>query len=131
MRSKGKHREGGRVRNSPFCFGATLRPTHAKWNHSLLHPSASHATIAPKLGPLHQQYVSSGSISPSSSSSSSSTGPLSTGATLWLVLFLWWLRFSPAREDLDREADASWKVARAGVDGLLARPLLVVTVAGV
>lgn len=110
-----------------------MRPTHAKWNHSLTHPSASHATIAPKLGPLHQQYVSSGSTSPSSSSSSSSPtrGAPLPAAALCPALFLWWLRFSPARDDLDRAADASWNVASAGVDGLLARPLLVVTVAGV
>lgn len=52
---------------------------------------------------------------------------------LWLADFLWWLRFvSDARDDLERaEAAASWKVASAGVDGLLARPLFVVTVAGI
>ena len=41
-----------------------------------------------------------------------------------------WLRLdvdSVVRDDLDRAA--SWNVARAGVDGLLARPLFVVTVA--
>jgi hypothetical protein len=41
-----------------------------------------------------------------------------------------WLRFvgaSEARDDLDRTA-ASWNVARAGVDGLLALPLFVVMV---
>jgi hypothetical protein len=41
-----------------------------------------------------------------------------------------WLRFagaSEARDDRDR-ATASWNVASAGVDGLLALPLLVVMV---
>lgn len=32
---------------SLFEPGATFNPTHARWNHSLSQPSASHATISP------------------------------------------------------------------------------------
>lgn len=31
----------------PLPFGATFKPTHSRWNHSRLHPSASQATISP------------------------------------------------------------------------------------
>jgi hypothetical protein len=35
------------------------KPTHAKWNHSTLHVSLSHAIISPKETRLHTQKVSS------------------------------------------------------------------------
>lgn len=46
------------------------------------------------------------------------------------LIFFWLFLWMPAPSVFldDRGRAASWKVASAGVDGLLARPLLVVTV---
>lgn len=40
-------RAGNKGVDLPLPLGATFKPTHSRWNHSRLHPSASQATISP------------------------------------------------------------------------------------